>query len=199
MLLNFTGYRETASKWIQDLTGKICFAFRTEKHFPVASDSYDDLIALEIGQAIPKEELTSFSTIFPILAQWCAKLELKETYKNLVESVKIVFPHSSMQIWYPDETTDDVLYKENASKTGTTLEIELPKTIDEIRKRMLNVWEHVLAPEQISCLGKNGFPIVGLIASRHFRTPIIPIYWQPRKHTKQQNKELKAVKSQKQD
>ena len=68
MLLSLSGHKETAEKWIQDLTGKICFAFRIGKHFPVATDSYDDLIALEIGQANTKKELTFCSTIFPILA-----------------------------------------------------------------------------------------------------------------------------------
>lgn len=183
ILLSLSGHKETAKKWIQDLTGKICFAFRIGKHFPVATDSYDDLIALEIGQASTKEELTSCSTIFPILAQWCAILELKEAYKNLFESVKKVFPHSSMQIWYPDEKTDDVLYKQNASRTGTTLAINLPESLDEVRYQMENVWEHVLAPEQLSCLSKKGFSIIGLIASRHFRTPVIPVYWQRRKAT----------------
>jgi len=188
MLLSLSGHKETAEKWIQDLTGKICFAFRTGKHFPVSTDSYDDLIALEIGQASTKEDLTSCSTIFPILAQWCAKLDLKETYKNLFESVKKVFPQSSMQIWYPDEKTDNVLYKQDASRSGTTLIINLPETLAEVRKQMENVWEHVLAPEQISCLSKNGFSIIGLIASRHFRTPVIPAYWQVRKRPEQLNK-----------
>ena len=105
-----------------------------------------------------------------------------DAYKNLFESVKKVFPHSSMQIWYPDEKTDDVLYKQNASSTGTTLAINLPESLDEVRYRMENVWEHVFAPEQLSCLSKKGFSIIGLIASRHFRTPVIPIYWQIRKN-----------------
>ncbi len=188
MLLSLTGNRETAAYWIQDLTGKICFAFQLGKHFPIATDSYDDLIALEIDQAATKEELTSYSTIFPILAQWCAKLGLKETYAFLLESVKKVFPHSSMQIWYPDEKTDNVLYKQNASRTGTTVVIEFPRTIDEIRKQMQDVWEHVIAPEHISCLSKKGFPIIGLIASRHFRTPIIPVFWQSRKQLNQLKK-----------
>lgn len=181
MLLSLSGHKEIADKWIQDLTGKICFAFRIGRHFPVSTDSYDDLIALEIGQANTKEELTSCSTIFPILAQWCAKLELKEAYKNLFENVKKVFPHSSMQIWYPDEKTDDVLYKQNASRTGTTLAINLPESLEEVRCQMENVWEHVFNPEQLSCLSKKGFSIIGLIASRHFRTSVIPVYWQVRK------------------
>ena len=178
MLLVFAGRKEIAKKWIEDLTGKVCFAYRIGRHFPVATDSYDDLVALEIGQAETKEKLTLCSTIFPLLAQWCAILDLEDTYKVVRTSVEKVFPHSSMQIWYPDENTDAVFYRENASRTGTTLTMSFPEALTEIRRQMQTVWDHVMEPTQISCLSKNGFATIGLIASRHFRTPVIPMYWQ---------------------
>jgi len=178
LLLGFAGRKEVAAKWIEDLVGKICFAYRIGRHFPVSTDSYEDLIALEIGQGDPKEKLTSCCTIFPILAQWCAILNLENTYKELRASVEQVFPHSSMQVWYPNEKTETVLYKEDASLTGSTLEISFPKSLAEVKQQMQTVWDHVMDPKEISCCGKNGFPTIGLIASRHFRTPIMPMYWQ---------------------
>ncbi len=178
LVLWFADRKKEASKWIKELIDKICFAYQIGSHFPVATDSYDDLVALEIGQGQLKEELTSCSTIFPMLARWCAILDLGDTYKLLRARVEKVFPHSSMQVWYPDEQTDEVFYRGNASRTGTTLAASFPKELAEIKTQMQKAREHVIDPVRISCIGKNGFPLIGLIASRHFRTPVMPFYWQ---------------------
>ena len=113
-----------------------------------------------------------------MLARWCAILDLDDTYKLLRARVEKVFPHSSMQVWYPDEQTDEVFYRGNASRTGTTLAASFPKELAEIKTQMQKAREYVIDPVRISCIGKNGFPLISLIASRHFRTPVMPFYWQ---------------------
>jgi len=175
--LSFAGRRKEAAKWIEELIDKTCFAYRIGRHFPVSTDSYDDLVALEVDQGQSKEELTSCSTIFPLLARWCAILDLGDTYKVLRASMEKVFSHCSMQVWYPDEKTDEVLYRKNASATGTTLALSFPEQLAELREQSRKAREHVIDPMQISCLGKNGFPLISLIASRHFRTPVMPYFW----------------------
>ena len=137
------------------------------------------MIALEIGQAESKEKLTDCSTIIPLLAQWCVILGLEETYARLRENVEKVFPHSTLQVWYPDEDSESVFYKANASRTGAAVKIEpLPSEFDEVKDHIRRIQKSVLDPRDISCLGKSGLLIIGLIASRHFRTPVIPFYWQ---------------------
>jgi len=179
LLLHYAGRRREAAQWIDDLIGKICIAYRIGQHFPIASDSYDDLIALEIGQAESKEKLTDCSTIFPLLAQWCAILRLEEIYAGLRENVERFFPHSTLQVWYPDENSETVLYKTNASRTGVAIKIEpLPSEIDDVKDHIRRIQKSLLDPTEISCLGKRGFLIIGLIASRHYRTPVMPFYWQ---------------------
>jgi hypothetical protein len=36
---------DQAKKWVNDLSARIIFAYRVGRYFPIASDSYDDLVA----------------------------------------------------------------------------------------------------------------------------------------------------------
>lgn len=72
------------------------------------------------------------------------------------------------------------MYWENAGFTsGTThAPIHLPGTLHELNAETQRLHEARPLPENLSCLS-HGWSILGLIASRHFRTPVMTAYWQP--------------------
>lgn len=178
LLLYCTNHKKEATEWIEELVGKISFAYRIGRHFPIASDSYEDLIDMEVGVSESKEKLMNCSTLFPILAQWCAIFDIPDIYKILRQNIEKFFTETTLQLWYPDEETENLLYKSNASRSGATIApIHLPENLEDVRDHMRRIQDNVLAPSEISCIAK-GFPVIGLIASRHFRTPVIPFFWQ---------------------
>jgi hypothetical protein len=115
-----------------------------------------------------------------MLAQWHVVLNLPEAYKEFRDNVVRTFTHTALQIWLPDDETEDHLYRENAGFTsGTALApIHLPGTLDELRTNLQRLHEARPVPENLSCFSR-GWSIMGLIASRHFRTPVMTAYWQP--------------------
>ena len=53
----------------------------------------------------------------------------------------------------------------------------LPYPVRLRRGPLINLYKEQQVFLSLSCVAQ-GFPVLGRIASRHFRTPIIPAYWQ---------------------
>ena len=181
LALDEADLRPQAAAWVGDLGMRASFAYRVGRHFPICTDSYDDLIATHAGRAPPKEKLMGLSTLLPMLAHWHAVLGMAEPYEAFRENVVETFAQTTLQLWFPDEDTEDHLYRENAGfSSGTTMApIRLPATLDELRVHIARLRETRREAEDLSCFAQ-GWPVLGLIASRHYRTPVIPAYWQRR-------------------
>lgn len=180
LALTVANEQETAIEWVNGIASRIFYAYDTlGKHFPISSDSHEELIALQFGKVPSKETLTNLSTLLPLLADWHAILNLNEQYLVFYESVVRIFPHTNLQIWFPDDETENYLYCQNAGyASGLTVDsIHLPPTLNELKTFIINLREQKQEFRSLSCFSK-GYLALGLIASRHFRTPVIPGYWQ---------------------
>jgi hypothetical protein len=179
LALTGAGFDARAAGWVDALSAHVLWAYRLGRHFPIYTDSYDDLVAMRLGQAPPKEKLMELSTLLPMLAHWYAALDMTGAYEAYREAVVETLPETNLQLWFPDESTEDHLYRENAGFTsGATLSsIQLPATLGELKVHIVRLHEERRAFENLSCFAQE-WRILGLIASRHFRTPVIPAYWQ---------------------
>lgn len=179
LLLYITNRIDEALAWLEKLTVRISIAYSIGEHFPVASDSYQDLIDLGLGQASSKRRLMCLSTILPTIAEWYAIIGNQKNYNSFRKSVMDVYEDIDFQLWYPDQLTEGVLYTQNAAyDTGTMCtSINLPENIETLRDNMREWFNDQKTVPQLSC-DKFRFFALGLVASRHFRTPVIPAYWQ---------------------
>lgn len=169
-----------ATEWVEQLAGRIPFAYGVlGHHFPIATDAYEDLVAMKVGEAPPKEELMEMSTLLPVLAHWHAVLDMPVSYQAFAEQVREIFSETNLQMWYPGESTDEYLYRRNAGrKSGIQFsDIELPGDLDSLRSQINRLEEERREYEDLSCV-EYGWPVLSLIASRHFRTPVLPVFWQ---------------------
>lgn len=180
LALTKAGLHSQAAGWLENLGVRIWFAYRSGHHFPISTDSYDDLVAMHFGQSPPKEKLMELSTLLSMLAHWHVVLDLPEAYADFRNNVAQTFTQTALQLWFPEDGTEDHLYRENAGITsGTTLApIHLPGTLHEFKTEVRRLYKARPVPENLSFFS-HGWPILGLIASRHFRTPVMTAYWQP--------------------
>lgn len=172
--------KEFIDKWIKETLNHITFAYKNiGKYFPIQSDSFDDIVALTISGTINKERLIEISTLLPIIAQWCAVLELRESYSLVRDIAEKVFQNTTLQIWYPDNDTDQFIYVCNAAFESGIVDapISIPETIEEMKTMIEKVQENTIKFEELSSV-RYGFPILPIISSRHYRTPFLPCYWQ---------------------
>ena len=172
--------KEFIDKWIKEILNHIAFAYKNMgRYFPIQSDSFDDIVALTVSGTINKEKLIEISTLLPIIAQLCAVLELRESYSLVRDIVENVFQNTTLQIWYPDTDTDQFIYVCNAAFESGTVDapMSIPETIEDMTAMIESVQENTIKFEELSSV-KNGFPILPIISSRHYRTPFLPCYWQ---------------------
>lgn len=179
LALNEAGLSTFAAGWVEDTCARILLAYKLGRHFPIYTDSYDDLVALHVGQGPPKERLMRLSTLLPMLAHWHAVLDMGPQYEAFQNSVAETFSGTTLQLWFPSEDTEEHLYRENAGFTSGTVmaPMGLPATLNELRAHIARLHEERREFEGLSCFAY-GWPVLGLIASRHHRTPVIPVYWQ---------------------
>ncbi|MDR4505463.1 MAG: hypothetical protein MRK01_11845 [Candidatus Scalindua sp.] len=179
-LLSCFSEKEFIDNWIKKILNHIAFAYNhMGRYFPIQSDSFDDLVALAISGTKRKEELIEISTLLPIIAQWCAVLELRDSYSLVRDVVENVFQNTTLQIWYPDSETDQFIYICNAAfKSGIVdAPMSIPETIEDMKTMIEKVKKKIVNFEGFSSV-KNGFAILPIISSRHFKTPFLPCFWQ---------------------
>jgi hypothetical protein len=179
LALNEAGLRAFAAGWVEDTCARILFAYKLGRHFPIYTDSYDDLVAMHVHQGPSKERLMQLSTLLPMLAHWHAVLDMDAKYEVFRNSVAEAFGATTLQLWFPGEDTEEHLYRENAGFTSGTVmaPVHLPMTLEELKIHIVRLHEERREFESLSCFAQ-GWPLLGLIASRHYRTPLIPAYWQ---------------------
>ena len=179
LLLHMTGHEEEGVNWLMELSERVTWSFKNRRYFPVDKDRFEDLVALEFDQFVQPERFMQLSTLLPTVGEWIAIFAEQEQYAQFMEMVTNRCDGINLQLWYPDESTHSELYRKNAAfGTGSTVtSINLPQDINELRDTMRTRMEQQASLEQLPCFSHD-FPALGLIASRHFRTPVIPAYWQ---------------------
>ena len=179
LLINF-GEIEFIEKWLIEIVNRVGFSYKVlKKYFPVDSDSLEDAVLISsFDEKDDKENMMKTTTLLMILLQFSAILELDSAYKFIKKIINKYFKESSLQIWFPDDTTDNFIYVENAGyRSGlAVISTSLPESFEDMNKIILESNKKYMDKNSISAI-KKGFMILPLIASRHFRTPILPLYW----------------------
>jgi hypothetical protein len=182
MLLLETGNNDFAKSWLEELAGRVNFSFRTSKCFPISTDSFDDLVALEVGELTEEEvgKLRGLSTLVPTLMYWAIVFGHDALYRELQSIQRTAFDGVCLQLWYADEATESLLYREPAQyESGTTeAPISFPADVDRLiagEKKKLES-EAVVGLDALSAV-RHGMFVIVIMACRHFRTPFPPQFW----------------------
>ncbi len=182
LLLCFTGRREIAKSWLNQLASRLIYAYRIGKWFPIATDSFDDLVAFEIERnEVDLQKLKEMSWMIPTVAQWCAVLGVDEAYAGIAGLKSEVMTDTCFQLWYPDTHTDNIRYDRPAFlESGMSdAPLDIPATADEMREQIRRTRSDSPVKDQVvTSAAKAGLPFVEFIACRHFRIPVDPAYWQ---------------------
>lgn len=179
LLLLYVEMYQDAEWWIKELVSRILFSFQIGSYFPICTDNIDDLIDVAANVKGAKDGKADISTLIPMLAEFCAILNLKEPYANITYGCEKLLSKTTLQLWYPDATTESVLFAGNAAlESGSSyVPIVLPLDIASLKARMSTLVTYLCNPEDMAFF-EHGLSFYGLVASRHFRTPIMPYYWQ---------------------
>jgi len=179
LLLKQTNHEDDALKWLRELYLSITTAYQLGNYFPVSSNDYEDLIDMEFGQNQPYTHLMNISTILPMIAEWYTIIGNQQEYIKFRKTVNHCCKEINLQMWYPDTNTESMIYSGFAAyQTGNMcISISLPEDLEILRKTIQRTLKEHLSVSQLSCT-THQFPVLSMIASRHYRTPLIPYTWQ---------------------
>ncbi|WP_036644980.1 hypothetical protein [Paenibacillus sp. oral taxon 786] len=175
ILLYRTNQLGATKTWINQLFVHIGRGYQLLGRFPLLSDSYDDLIEVELG--LQSAEPSS-STLLPILLEWTVVLDVPEQYVQARDMIHQIFKNVDLQIWFPDELSEKHMFKSNALfDSGAMLTtIKLPESFEQYRAMVCEEMKEIMEKVEFSFF-EESFPIMGILSFRHFRTPVFPIYW----------------------
>lgn len=180
LLLYINGESDFIKEWFFKIVQRFSYSYCVKgKGFPVGYDSIDMLVEFEKENGHSKEEMSSTSTLLALIGYWCVILDDKKLYPELVEFIETKLPHCTVQMWFPSKGIKDQLYQDYAGNELGIAEapIHFPKSIDELRERLLKFIDFSKKSDAFETVWNDSPPALPLIASRHFRTPVIPFFW----------------------
>ncbi|WP_133566709.1 hypothetical protein [Bacteriovorax stolpii] len=180
ILLYINGEAEFIKDWFFNIVQRFSYSYCVlGKGFPIGYDSIETLVEFEKEKNHSKEEMSSTSMLLAMIGYWCAILDDKKLYPELVDFIETKLPHCTVQMWFPRKGIKDQIYKEYASNEFGIAEapIHLPKSIEELRERLLKFIDFSAKSDSFETVWNDSPPALPLLASRHFRTPVIPFFW----------------------
>lgn len=168
--LMLTGYTDLARWWLRDILEHLMIRKRFYKRFPEFSNRVDAVIEYEATSERPVGYADSSSTLIYMLFEFCLLLNAEELYLDYRE----VFEGVSLQVWYPPENIEEIIYSREVIEGDTEVIHGLPTSFEEF-------WLDVQARHQFDRMDYSPIverlPAILLLANKHFRTPVFPFWW----------------------
>lgn len=168
--LLLTGHTEFVKSWLADILEHLAIRKRVLGRLPETYNNIDAVVEYEATGERPIGYTDSSSTLIYILFELTLLLGAEDLYAGY----RAAFEGVSLQIWYPPESVEDILFSREVSEGDTEIIHGLPESFEEFR---LDVQaRHRFDRLDYSPL-KFGLPTMLLLASKHFRTPVFSFWW----------------------
>ena len=181
IFLKLAGRREDAQAWVAEIAYRLDYCFKSKSSFPVSSDSFEDLVELEVNRknASLADSLMRTSWCLATVAAWCVILGLDEHYLALSQGASGAYKTVCAQLWHPTKDWPERWYFEQALDQGET---EAPYALlpssEQMKRRIAEFLEQEVYDWPAS---SPSYPVglwaLDFIACRHFRMPIPASGW----------------------
>ena len=177
MLAQACGAVDVAAGYLEEVSRRIQFSTKFRTAYPVPMTDYHDLLDHPKDKSDEYfEESTCGSVLYPLLVAWLDKLDMRDTRDLLTRCIREVLPHTTQQVWVPDEGTDEKIWigdTDHGVAISGLLLCEDSRTYAAILEKIFT--DHV-AFNDLSTMKCRLWPIF-LMACRHFRLPVPPQFW----------------------
>lgn len=175
------GQFDVARWWISEITGRLNFVFMVGRMFPVGTDSFDDLVELDVHDNDEfKGLMRRYSWLLATIGSWCVMLGLDDAYENLAGCHAKSYPDLGSQLWHPTaDWTESWYFGPAHQRSGSTeAPFTLPASAQALRDRIsqFNATGRLRWEENSPALAMGLWPL-DFIACRHFRIPVPATMW----------------------
>jgi hypothetical protein len=171
------GNGNDARSWLDEMARRLAFTIQTHGRYPCVFSEYRDL------DAHPREktdeyrnEATAGSILIPLIAAFLSALDCPEALRRLVALKENELQHCTLQLWMPDESSEDGIYLGTRDHGVTLCDLPLSVTCRELISTVRDAGNQSRNFEELSAIATNCWPII-LTACRHHRLPVPPQFW----------------------
>lgn len=158
--------------WLGAVVARSRFAYVANGRYPCVLQAYSDLLTHpKRGDQEYRENTTSASVLYPMIALFAALLEDKDAYEGVMAFKKENLGHCTFQFWYPDDRSEVHFYL-NADAHGAAFsDFSIEQPYSSFLDRVFSECDQTPHFKELSAVKFGWWPIV-LIACRHYRLPM---------------------------
>ncbi|EDN69740.1 conserved hypothetical protein [Beggiatoa sp. PS] len=163
--------------WLIRMIHQIQFLFQTNSKYPCNLRNYHELLEHPVQEIETyREDVTQGSILYPVISVFSALLEFNDVYEGVKNIKSEHLPHCNFQVWYPDETSEEHYYKNDALHGATLSHVGIDKEQKIFLYELFKECDESAHFNELSAVKYNHWPII-LLACRHYRLPIPPHFF----------------------
>jgi len=161
---------DIAKGWLDDIFEHLVIRKRIHNRLPELYNNIDAVIDFEATDKRPIGYVDSSSMLISMLFEFTLVLDADEIYQKY----RPEFEDVNLQIWYPPDNVEEILYVREVHEGDTEVGIRLPESFEDFKLDVKA--RHSLDLSEYSPI-QNGTPAILLLANKYFRTPVFPFWW----------------------
>jgi hypothetical protein len=118
-----------------------------------------------------RKEVTEGSILYPTIALWAALLKDEPLFEKIKSAKEKYLDHCNFQVWYPDETTEEFLYRNQGLHGAVLSNVPVDKTPKDLLDTVWRECEETDHFDKLSARMYGFWPLI-LLACRHYRIPV---------------------------
>jgi hypothetical protein len=171
------GSKEDGDAWLNEMVDRLSLAVQTHGRYPCVFTEYRELVAHPLEQTDDyRQKATSGSILIPLLAAFLSALNNHEALEKLVALKAKELQHCTLQLWMPDESSEDGIYIGSNDHGIALCDLPLSSTGNELLKTVKDACGRSKDFDGLSAIATGYWPMI-LTACRHYRLPVPPQFW----------------------
>jgi hypothetical protein len=168
---------QDVERWLSEMARRYDFSIRGNMRYPSVSLDYHELVDHPKNNDEDYfKDATSGSVLLPMLYMWLTAFGCENELSLLRDLKKEKLEHCTLQLWFPDASSETHLYLNSELHGVSLLDLELSDDPDTLIKRVDEEAERQTGLYDLTAMKLRARPLV-LIACKHYHLPIPPQFW----------------------
>jgi hypothetical protein len=171
------GHDNDIRNWLTEMVQRVRVAVFGHGRYPTMLRDYTDLIVHPKARTDEyRQEVTAGSVLIPILLAWLTALDDRESIAHLTELKAGPLAHCTLQLWLPDEVSEQHIYLNDAVHGAALAELPITNGGQDLLKVLAESSRSANHLQSLSAIEYGYFPLI-LTACRHYRLPVPHPFW----------------------
>ncbi|TAN44196.1 MAG: hypothetical protein EPN22_06830 [Nitrospirae bacterium] len=158
--------------WLSEIIDRATFSYRSLGTYPCILNSYGELLLHPKPEDKDyRENVTSGSVLYPMIALWAALLNDDNIYGKVSCLKEEHLAHCNFQFWFPDDHSEEHFYTDSDSHGAVLSHACVDRSKEELLVQVFGECDQSPHFKELSAIKFNWWPLI-VVACRHYRLPL---------------------------